>query len=202
MIYLFDESVRTARVRTQSLGMHLDPEITRGTLHLKQVDPAELSPGELVADIRRAVDEQEARVIVIDSLNGFLHAMPGEADLALQLHELLTYLGQKGVASFLVYTQHGLLGSISSGVDVSYLADSVLVMRYFEARAEVLRAISVLKRRSGKHEHTIRELRLTSAGVEIGEPMLGFRGILGTAPELLEQQDTRLGGDGNDATIE
>ena len=178
VLYTFDESVRTARARAASLGLQIEQQIADGRLQLVQVDPAELSPGEFVSQIRQAVDDDHARVIVIDSLNGFLHAMAGEADLPLQLHELLTFLGSRGVATFLVMTQHGFLGETRTQADVSYLADNVLLMRYFEAQGTVRRAFSVIKKRSGAHETAIRELRLSSSGVHIGEPLTQYRGLL------------------------
>lgn len=183
-LYTFDESTRTARVRAQSLGLNIEAQIASGRLTLKQIDPAELSPGEFVAQIRNAVDRDHARVIVIDSLNGFLHAMTGESDLPLQLHELLTFLGGRGVATFLVMTQHGFVGETRTQADVSYLADNVLLMRYFETQGSVRRAFSVIKKRSGAHETVIRELKLSSSGISIGEPLTQFRGILSGAAEV------------------
>ncbi len=182
VLYTFDESVRSASLRGKSLGFAIDEHIERGYLLLKQVDPAELSPGELVAEIRQAVDESDVRLVVIDSLNGFLHAMAGESDLPLQLHELLSFLGARGVATFLVLTQHGFIGEVRTQVDVSYLADNVLMMRYFETQGVVRRALSVIKKRSGAHETTIRELRLASDGLHIGEPLIHFKGILSGNP--------------------
>ena len=177
-LYTFDEATRTARKRAASLGLKIDGQIASGHLILNQVDPAELSPGEFVAQVRRAVDEDHARIVVIDSLNGFLHAMTGESDLPLQLHELLTFLGGRGVATLLVLTQHGFVGDTRANADVSYLADNVLLMRYFESQGVVRRAFSVIKKRSGDHETSIRELKLSSAGIQVGEPLTQFRGIL------------------------
>lgn len=182
-LYTFDETIRSARVRAASLGLRIEEQIASGYLVLQQVDPAELSPGQFIAQIRKAVDEDHARVIVIDSLNGFLHAMAGEADLPLQLHELLTFLGGRGVATFLVMTQHGFVGETRTHADVSYLADNVLLMRYFESQGSVRRAFSVIKKRSGAHETTIRELTLSSDGIQIGEPLSQFRGILSGSAE-------------------
>ncbi len=182
-LYTFDESVRTARIRAASLGLSVDEQIASGRLTLQQIDPAELSPGEFIAQIRHAVDENHARIVVIDSLNGFLHAMAGETDLPLQLHELLTFLGARGVATFLVMTQHGFLGETRTQADVSYLADNVLLMRYFENNGVVRRAFSVIKKRSGMHETSIREVTLSSAGLRIGEPLKNFRGVLSGKPE-------------------
>ena len=189
MLYTFDESTRTASSRAQSLSMPIQEQIRAGKLVIQQVDPAELSPGEFVAQVRAAVDKDGARIVVIDSLNGFLQAMTGESDLPLQLHELLTFLGSRGVATFLVLTQHGFVGEVRTQVDVSYLADNVLLMRYFEAEALVRRAVSVIKKRSGAHEMAIRELRLSSSGLDIGEPLIHFRGIIAGNVEI--EQDLR-----------
>jgi circadian clock protein KaiC len=182
-LFTFDEAARSAIIRGKSLGLPMEDQISSGRLSIKQVDPAELSPGEFVSNIRRAVTEDNARVIVIDSLNGFLHAMTGEADLPLQLHELLSFLGSRGVATFLVMTQHGFVGEMKAQADISYLADNVLLMRYFETDGFVRRAFSVIKKRSGPHESSIRELKLTSNGVSVGSPLINFRGILTGRPE-------------------
>ncbi len=183
VLYSFDESSRTARIRAASLGLPVDQYIASGHLVLQQIDPAELSPGQLISQIRRSVAQDNTRIVVIDSLNGFLHAMTGETDLALQLHELLTFLGARGVATFLVMTQHGFLGATRTQSDISYLADNVLLMRYFEAEGQVRRAFSVIKKRSGAHESSIRELTLSSSGIHIGEPLIRFRGIMSGTPE-------------------
>ena len=177
-LYTFDESLRSATVRARALGLPVDEELSAGLLTLKQIDPAEMSPGEFVSQVRHAVDTEDVRMVVIDSLNGFLHAMTGESDLALQLHELLSFLGGRGVATFLVMTQHGFIGETRTQVDVSYLADNVLLLSYFESLGTVRRAFSVIKKRSGRHETTIREFLLSSTGLKIGEPLVSFRGIL------------------------
>jgi circadian clock protein KaiC len=179
-VYLFDERVRTASSSTAA--KRLQPYIQNGLVHLQQVDPAELSPGEFSHRVRRAVERDGAEFVVIDGLNGYLAAMPGERHLVLQLHELLTYLGQKGVTTFLMVAQHGMFGSMASPVDVSYLADAVILFRYFEFRGSVRQALSVFKRRGGDHERTIRELRITEDGVRIGEPLHSFRGVLTGVP--------------------
>ena len=192
VIYLFDESTRTARIRGESLGLQVNEQVEAGHLVMKQVDPAELSPGEFIAEVRRAVVEDGARVIVLDSLNGFIHAMTGESDLALQLHELLTFLGARGVATFLVLTQHGFVGDVRTQVDISYLADNVLLMRYFEVKGAVRRAFSVMKKRVGEHETAIRELSLGASGIRIGEPLIRFRGIMSGAPKTEQDLNTAL----------
>jgi circadian clock protein KaiC len=183
IVYLFDEGVDTMLARLAGLGMDADSQIKAGRLVLEQIDPAELSPGEFVARIRQRAKDGKTRIIIIDSLNGFLNAMPGEQFLAIQMHELLTYLNQLGMATFMVLAQHGLIGrDMQSVVDVSYLADSVLLLRYFEADGEVKQALSVLKKRSGGHERSIRELKLND-GIKVGKPLLEFRGVLSGIPE-------------------
>jgi circadian clock protein KaiC len=157
--------------------------VATGHLTLRQVDPAELSPGEFVHLIREAVERRHATVVVIDSLNGYLNAMPDERFLIVQLHELLTYLGQSGVATVLVGAHHGLIGgTMQSPVDASYLADTVVLLRYFELEGEVRQAISVVKKRGSAHERTIRSLTLRADGIHIGEPLRHYRGILTGVP--------------------
>jgi len=151
---------------------------------VQQIDPAELSPGEFVHAIRRAVEQHHAKIVVVDSLNGYLNAMPDEQFLIAQLHELLTYLGQRGVASVLVAAQHGLMGAqMHAPVDASYLADTVMLLRYFEAEGEVRQAISVVKMRGGEHERTIREFAMKSGRITIGEPLRDYRGVFTGVPE-------------------
>ena len=189
-VYYFDETLRTAKKRARGLGVSIDAELTSQHLGLEQMDAAEISPGEFAWKIRREVEENNARIIVIDSLNGYLLSMPGESDLALHMHELLEFLNQQGVSTFLVLTQQNLLGQGSGDVDVSYLADNALIMRYFEAEASVRRAISVLKKRSGTHENTIRELRFGSDGIQLGEPLAAFKGVLSGTPESVAIPET------------
>jgi circadian clock protein KaiC len=187
-MYLFDESRNTLLTRAAGLGLELQPHLDKGTISIQQVDPAELAPGEFVHAVRRAVEERNCRVVVIDSLNGYLNAMPEERFLIIQLHELLTFLGQKGVTTILVVAQHGLMGSgMQAPVDVSYLADSVILTRYFELEGHVKKAISVVKKRSGAHEDTIRELRLGKAGVSVSEPLQKLHGVLTGVPLVQEQ---------------
>lgn len=186
-LFIFDESVATLRSRSAGMGMPLDSYIESGHIRLRQVDPAELSPGEFVHEIREAVTVHHSKVVILDSLNGYLNAMPDERFLVIQLHELLTFLGQSGVASMLIGAQHGLIGAhMSSPVDASYLADSVVLMRYYEAEGEVRQAISVVKKRSGEHERSIRSFRITSDGISLGPPLTQFRGILTGVPVPLE----------------
>jgi circadian clock protein KaiC len=158
---------------------------------IQQVDPAELSPGELTHAVREAVERRDTSVVVIDSLNGYLNAMPGERFLIVQLHEMLTYLGQARVATLLVSAHHGLIGShMASPVDASYLADAVILLRYFESKGEVRQAISVMKKRGGAHERTIREFRMDAGGIQVGPPLREFRGILTGVPTFEGQTTT------------
>jgi circadian clock protein KaiC len=188
IIYAFDEVLRIAQDRATALGFRIRDHIKSGRLAMSQVDPAELSPGEFIAQIRADVEERDTRVVVIDSLNGFLNSMPGERDLILQMHELLAFLNQKGIVSFIILTQHGLVGEMQTEIDVSYLADTVVLLRYFEADGEIRQVISVLKQRVGTHERTLREFSLSDKrGVEIGEPLKGFRGVLTGVPNLLKE---------------
>ena len=187
IVYAFDEVLRTAQERAESLGLPVGKEIARGTLAMSQVDPAELSPGEFVAQIRADVEERDTRVVVIDSLNGFLNAMPGERDLMLQLHELIAFLNQQGVVTFLILTQHGLVGTMHAEIDVSYLADTAVLLRYFESDGEIRQVISILKQRVGRHERTLREFRVEDTGIVVGEPLRNFRGILTGVPDALDQ---------------
>ncbi len=189
IIYAFDEVRRTSIERAEALGMNVQCELERGTLSIQQVDPAELSPGEFTAQIRRDVEERDTRVVVIDSLNGFLNAMPGERDLVLHLHELISFLNQKGVLTIMVLTQHGFLGSMQADLDVSYLSDTVVLLRYFEMKGEIRRLISVLKQRAGHHERALRELRFTANGISIGDPLSSFRGVLTGVPDLAKDHE-------------
>jgi circadian clock protein KaiC len=183
-VFTFDESLDTLQERSAGLGIGLKEQIEAGRIRVQQVDPAELSPGEFVHAVRREVSAG-ARVVVIDSLNGYLNAMPEERFLTIQLHELLTYLGQQGVLTLLLVAQHGMIGPMQSPVDASYLADTVLLLRYFEAGGQIRKAISVMKKRRGSHEASIREFRLTDQGIQVGEPLAQFRGILTGVPVYL-----------------
>jgi circadian clock protein KaiC len=163
--------------------MDLTKHINNGRLRIDHLDPAEMSPGEFVEKVRDCVENAKARTILIDSLNGFLQSMPGEQFLALHLHELLTYLNNRGVVTLMVLAQMGMIGNaMHSPVDVSYLADNILLLRYFEARGEVRQAISMIKKRSGPHEHSIRQLRLGPDRIYVGEPLKDFQGVLTGTP--------------------
>jgi circadian clock protein KaiC len=189
-IFVFDENISVYRARSRKLGLPLDDALAKDLISIQQIDPAELSSGEFASIVRRAAGERDARgklarMIVIDSLNGYLNAMPEEKFLTAQLHELLSYLGQQGVATILTVTQSGMVGNMQSPVDTTYLADSVVLFRFFEARGTVRRAISVVKKRNGNHEKSIRELDMTSAGLVIGEPLEDFQGILTGVPTFV-----------------
>ena len=163
--------------------MRLGHHIASGMISVQPIDPAELSPGEFCQSIQTAVDQGQVDIVVIDSLNGYLNAMPGERFLVIQLHELFMFLGQRNVATLLIAAQQGLIGmQMHSPVDATYLADAVILLRYFEAHGEVRQAISVVKKRGGAHERTIREFRLDKGQIEIGEPLRNFRGVLTGVP--------------------
>lgn len=182
-MFIFDESVQTLVARSEGLGIDLQAHLRSGRVTLQQVDPAELSPGELAQAIRDAVENRQASVVVIDSLNGYLNAMPDERFLIIQLHELLTYLGHAGVATILIGAHQGLIGTnMTTPVDASYLADAVILMRYFERKGEVCQAISVVKKRGGAHERSIREFRMDQGRIEVGAPLREFRGIMTGVP--------------------
>jgi circadian clock protein KaiC len=189
-VFLFDESIATYLERSAGLGFDVKKLVDDGRILLRQVDPAEMAPGEFASLVRNTVERNDTRVVVIDSLTGYLNAMPSEKLLALHLHELLTYLGGKGVTTILLMAQHGLVsGSAESPIDASYLADTVLLLRYFEARAQVCIAISVIKKRTGVHERTIRELRFDRGAITIGEPITDFVGVLSGTPHLAEDAE-------------
>ncbi len=188
-IYAFEERLGTLRARAEALGMPLAAQEAAGRLHLTQIDPAELAPDEFAHMVRDAVEQKAVTVVVIDSLNGYFSSMPGAPHLTLQMHEMLSFLSEKGVTTILTLAQSGILGSIASPVDISYLADTVIVVRHFEALGRMHKAISVLKKRSGWHEDTIRELVLRSSGVTLGAPLVDFRGVLTGVPEYSGRPD-------------
>jgi circadian clock protein KaiC len=185
-MFLFDEAIGAALRRATRLGTGAEQLVEQGNLKIDQVDPAELSPGEFVQRIRDSVEIGGSKLIVIDSLNGLLTAMPEEEHLVLHMHELLSYLNHKGVTMLLILAQAGILGpSMSSVVDLSYLADNVVLLRYFEASGEVRKAISIVKKRGGEHERTIRELVFSDSRLSVGEPLTGFRGVLSGIPTFM-----------------
>jgi circadian clock protein KaiC len=193
-MFIFDESRATLLSRAAGMGIDLAPFLETGKVTIQQIDPAELSPGEFAHHVRQAVDRLKASVVVIDSLNGYLSAMPDERFLVVQLHEMLAYLGEAGVATLLVAAHRGLVGTqMSSPVDASYLADAVVMLRYFEAEGEIRMAISVVKKRGGEHERTIREFRLAGGHIQVGEPLREFRGVLTGVPTYKGEKGS-LGG--------
>jgi circadian clock protein KaiC len=177
--------------------LDLQPFIDSGQLDVRRIDPAELSPGQFSGLVREAVEESGARVVIVDSLNAYLQAMPSEQYLVLHMHELLSYLANHGVLSLLILAQHGVLGDLRTDVDLSYLADSVLQLRFFEVQGEVRQAISVIKTRTTAHERTIREFRIGKGGLTVGAPLHNFQGVLTGVPtfrgdktELLQPNGT------------
>ncbi len=182
--FCFDESVATLAKRAKGLGIPLDKHIESGKLVVQQVDPAELAPGAFVARLRELVEDHKAKVVVLDSLNGLLNAMPDERFLVIQLHELLTFLGQQNVATILTLAQQGIIGNMTVPVDLSYIADSVILFRYFESSGAVKQALSVMKKRSGPHERSIRELLFGKNGVQVGPPLEHFEGVLTGVPRF------------------
>jgi circadian clock protein KaiC len=190
-VFVFDEILDTYIGRAAGMGTNLAQYVEDGLIKIQQVDPAELAPGEFAHNVTRAVDRDGARLVIIDSLNGYLNSMPEERFLTIQMHELLTYLNQRGVVTLLIMAQHGFLGSsMGTPVDVSYLADTVLLLRYFEAAGAVHRAVSVVKKRTGPHENTIRELEITPEGIRVGKPLTMFQGVLTGVPQYAGARDT------------
>ncbi|KQW29692.1 circadian clock protein KaiC [Rhizobium sp. Root274] len=181
-IFVFDEELGLLFARTKAMGLDLEGLRDKGLIHIEQLDAAELSPGEFAQRVRDRVASFKAMTVVIDSINGYQAAMPEENGLILHMHELLQYLNRQGVNTFITVAQHGLVGDMKSPVDVTYLADTVILLRYFEADGRVRRAISVIKKRTGSHEDTIREYRIGSRGLTLGEPLSGFQGILRGVP--------------------
>ena len=198
-MFVFDEEMGLLFNRAKGLGIDMQKMVDTGNLIIEQVDAAELSPGEFSQRVRNCVERHKARTIIIDSLNGYQAAMPEENALILHMHELLQYLNRQGATTFLTVAQHGLVGDMKAPVDVTYLADTVVLLRYFEAQGRVRRAMSIIKKRTGRHEDTIREFRIGDYGIRLGEPLAGFQGVLrgvpnfvGTAgsPALLEDEAT------------
>lgn len=189
-IFTFDEGLASLIARAEGLGLPLQHHLSEGKVKIEQVDPAEMSPGEFASRVREAVEIDGAQMIVIDSLNGYLTAMPEEHFLTLQMHELLTFLNQKGVVTILILAQQGVLGQLPTVVDVSYLADTIVLLRFFESNGEVHRAVSVVKKRAGKHEHTIREMDIGTPGcITVGKPLRDFHGVLTGVPEYRGSAD-------------
>jgi len=191
-MFVFDEELGLLFERAKGLGIDLESMVESGKLLVEQVDAAELTPGELSERVRRCVEENGARTVVIDSLNGYQAAMPEEQSLVLHMHELLQYLNRRGVSTFLTVAQHGLVGDMKAPVDVTYLADTVILLRYFEARGRVRRAMSVIKKRTSAHEDTIREYRIDRRGITLGDPLMTFQGVLRGVPELIGGEEPLL----------
>jgi len=191
-MFVFDEELGLLFERAKGLGIDLEAMRETGNLIIEQVDAAELTPGELSERVRRCVEDNDAKTVVIDSLNGYQAAMPEEKALVLHMHELLQYLNRQGASTFLTVAQHGLVGDMQAPVDVTYLADTVILLRYFEALGRVRRAMSVIKKRTSAHEDTIREYRIDGRGITLGEPLLGFQGVLRGVPELVRNGEPLL----------
>jgi circadian clock protein KaiC len=195
-MFVFDEELGLLIERSKGLGIDLQSMVDKKQLVLEQVDAAELTPGEFSERVRTCVEVHGARTVVVDSLNGYQSSMPGEAALILHMHELMQFLNRQGATTFLTVAQHGLVGDMRSPVDVTYLADTVILLRYFEALGRVRRAISVVKKRTGSHENTIREYKINENGVKLGDPLTNFQGVLrgvptlvGRGPELLDPDE-------------
>ncbi len=189
--FLFDEGLPTLLARSAAIGLDLRPFIATGQLSVRQIDPAEMSPGEFTYHVRIAVERDGAKLIVIDSLNAYMQSMPGAKYLVLQMHEMLTYLSQQGVITLMVLAQHGVVGHIGSVVDLSYLADNIVLLRYFELDGEIHKAVSVVKTRMANHERMIRKFTIGAGGVTIGTPLRGLQGVLGGTP-MWDQQVSAL----------
>ncbi|MDX3908282.1 MAG: ATPase domain-containing protein [Sphingobium sp.] len=183
-MFVFDEEIGLLFNRAKGLGIDMQAMVDDGNLMIEQVDAAELSPGEFSERVRNCVEKHKVRTIIIDSLNGYQASMPEENALILHMHELLQYLNRQGATTFLTVAQHGLVGDMKSPVDVTYLADTVVLLRYFEAAGRVRRAISIIKKRTGAHEDTIREFRIGSFGIRLGQPLTGFQGVLRGVPSF------------------
>jgi circadian clock protein KaiC len=184
LYYAFDESTNTLRARSKEMGMDFAPLESEGKVIIEQIDPAQTSPGEFASTIIANIEKHKSRMVIIDSLNGYVSAMPGEEFLSLHMHELLTYLGQQNVVTIMIMAQHGLLGSIGSPADVSYIADTVVLLRFFEAVGDVKKAISIIKKRSGSHETTIREMVMAGNKISFGDPLKQFQGVLSGIPNF------------------
>ncbi|MBX5228720.1 AAA family ATPase [Rhizobium sp. NLR9b] len=200
--FIFDEELSLLFARLKAFGMDLEAMRDAGQVHIEQLDAAELSPGEFAHRVRDCVDKSDAKTVIIDSINGYQASMPDENSLILHMHELLQYLNRQGANTFLTVAQHGLVGDMKAPVDVTYLADTVILLRYFEAAGKVRRAVSVIKKRTGFHEDTIREYRIDSSGLTFGDPLVEFQGVLRGVPEFIGTSAPLLstdGGDGGDS---
>ncbi|MBO9100793.1 MULTISPECIES: ATPase domain-containing protein [unclassified Rhizobium] len=200
-VFIFDEELGLLFARMKAMGLDLEALSDQGFVHIEQLDAAELSPGEFTRRVMDRVTEANAKTVIIDSINGYQSAMPDENALILHLHELLQYLNRQGANTFITVAQHGLFGDMKSPVDVTYLADTVILLRYFEAAGRVRRAVSVIKKRAGRHEDTIREYRIDDTGLSLGAPLSGFQGVLRGVPVLTDVSEPLMvmttGGLGN-----
>jgi circadian clock protein KaiC len=182
-VYLFDEQLHLWLHRADNLGLPLRRHVAAGHIHVKQIDPAEMSPGQFAHEVQQTVQQNAVRLVVIDSLTGYLTAMPDQRFLSLHMHELLAWLSHQGTTTLLVLSQHGMLDStVTPPIDLSYLTDTILLFRYFEYQGMIRRALSVVKRRGGLHERTIREMTMGPNGVSVGKPLTEFHGVLTGVP--------------------
>lgn len=195
LMFIFDETIGTLMNRASQIGLDLDEPIRTGMIQIAQMDPAEISPGELVHRVRHGVADEGVKMVVIDSINGYVNAMPEAKYLTLQLHEMLAYLNQQGVITIMVLAQQGMIGSMKATVDLTYLADTVVLSRFYEFRGEVKTAVSVIKKRSGNHERTIREICFNGNGISLGEPLRKLQGVLTGVPELIDNGERNQEGD-------
>jgi circadian clock protein KaiC len=193
-IFVFDEELGLLLDRMKAIGIDLEDRQRSGQLLIEQIDAAELTPGEFAHRVRRTVDHHSVKTVILDSLNGYQAAMPDQNALVLHIHELLQYLNRQGTSTFMTVAQHGLFGTMQSPIDVTYLADTVILLRYFEARGEVRRAVSVIKKRTGSHETTIRELRVEDDGLFLGQPLEAFQGVLLGVPTYVGDPQPLLDG--------
>ena len=191
-LFVFDEELGLLTARAKSLGIDIEAMRGDGRLFVEQMDAAELSPGEFSHRVRSCIDNEKLRTVAIDSINGYRAAMPEEQFLILHLHELLQYLNRRGAATFVTVAQHCMMGDMKQPVDVTYIADTVIMLRYFEAMGRVRRAISVIKKRTGAHEDTIRELQIGRNGIALGEPLVEFQGVLRGIPTYVGRSVPRV----------
>jgi circadian clock protein KaiC len=199
-LYLFDENRNTLYMRSESLGLPLKEWVDKGMIHIVHVNPSEITPGGFAHQVQNSVEKEDAKIVVIDSLNGYMYAMPEERFLTAHLHELFSYLNQQGVLTLSILAQHGIVGDMTmsgSPFDVSYVADTVITVRFFEAAGRIHKALSVMKNRSGPHETTIRELKIGPEGLKVGEPLLKFRGILTGTPQYADAAEILFESEGD-----
>lgn len=192
LIISFDETLNILIRRAAGVGIDLAPYRASGLLQIEQMDPAEVSAGDFAGRIRRAVESDGVRLVVIDSLTGYMNSMIGQPHLVLQMHETVTYLNQQGVVTILILAQHGMIGRMESPVDLTYVSDTVVMLRFFEAEGRVRRALSVLKKRTGGHEDTIREFRIDAQGLRVGGALSNFQGVLTGVPTYQGDRDNLL----------